>query len=43
MADNSLRERERMRGAMPRALRDRRPLTDPSWTPPARGPDDEPR
>jgi general secretion pathway protein D len=43
MADNSLRERERMRGAMPRALRNRRALTDPSWTPPAHESDDEPQ
>jgi general secretion pathway protein D len=38
MADNSLRERERMRRALPRPLRDRPPLTDPSWAPA-----DEPR
>jgi general secretion pathway protein D len=35
MATSSLRERERMRAALPRALRDRPVLTDPSWNPPA--------
>jgi general secretion pathway protein D len=34
MADNSLHERERMRAAMPPALRNRSALTAPSWTPP---------
>ncbi|HTD25335.1 MAG TPA: type II secretion system secretin GspD, partial [Candidatus Elarobacter sp.] len=34
MAHNSERERERMRGALPRALRDRPPLTGPSWQAP---------
>jgi len=34
MATNSLRERERTRAAMPRALRDRPALTAPSWQPP---------
>jgi len=37
MADNSLRERDRMRRALPRALRDRPPLTGPSWETPAAG------
>jgi hypothetical protein len=34
MVANSLRERERMRGSMPRALRDRPALTDPTWQAP---------
>ncbi len=34
MANNSLRERERTRAAMPRALRDRPALTGPSWQAP---------
>src|SRR5438034_503970 len=34
MAHNSERERERMRGALPRALRDRPPLAGPSWQAP---------
>jgi general secretion pathway protein D len=34
MATNSLRERERTRAAMPRALRDRPALTAPSWQAP---------
>ena len=33
MADGSLRERERMRAAMPRPLRNRSQLTGPSWQP----------
>jgi general secretion pathway protein D len=33
MVDNSLRERQRMRQAMPRRLRDQPSLTAPSWTP----------
>ena len=35
MAESSLEQRERMRAAMPRALRDRPVLTAPSWQPPA--------
>ena len=35
MADTSVRERERMRAAMPPALRERQVLTAPSWKPPA--------
>src|SRR5438876_3513089 len=34
MATNSLRERERMRAALPRPRRDRPPLTGPSWPAP---------
>ncbi len=34
MVANSLRERERMRATMPRALRDRPALTDPTWQAP---------
>src|SRR5437016_4611780 len=34
MATNSLRERERMRAALPRPRRDRPPLTGPSWQAP---------
>jgi general secretion pathway protein D len=37
-AATSLRERERMRAAMPRGLRDRRELTAPSWQAPATDP-----
>jgi general secretion pathway protein D len=33
MAETSLRERDRMRAAMPRPLRDRQALTAPSWEP----------
>jgi general secretion pathway protein D len=34
MAENALRERERMRAALPRPLRDRGPLTAPTWAAP---------
>jgi len=39
MAANSARERDRMRAALPRPLRDRPPLDAPSWHPPADGPE----
>jgi general secretion pathway protein D len=39
MAAGSLEQRERMRAAMPRALRDRGPLAAPSWSPPPEEPD----
>ncbi|HLY36923.1 MAG TPA: type II secretion system secretin GspD [Candidatus Binatia bacterium] len=35
MAENSLHERERMKRALPPALREREPLASPSWAPPA--------
>jgi len=35
MVDNSLRERDRLRRALPPGQRDRPVLTDPSWQPPA--------
>jgi general secretion pathway protein D len=38
MAENSLRERERMRAATQPPLRDRAVLTSPSWTPPPAAP-----
>jgi hypothetical protein len=34
MATNSLRERDRMRTALPPTARDRGPLAGPSWQPP---------
>jgi general secretion pathway protein D len=40
MAATSVRERDRMRAAMPEGLRDRAPLADPSWQAPAA---DEPK
>jgi general secretion pathway protein D len=40
MAENSVREREHMRNAMPRRLRTQPKLTGPSWHPrPAPGPE----
>jgi len=38
MADTSTEQRDRMRAAMPKALRDRPPLTGPSWQPRGREP-----
>jgi general secretion pathway protein D len=35
MAENSVHERERMKRAMPPALREREPLASPSWAPPS--------
>jgi general secretion pathway protein D len=39
MAANSVRERDRMRAALPRPLRDRPPLDAPSWHPSADAPE----
>jgi general secretion pathway protein D len=38
MAERSHEERERMRAALPRALRERPPLVGPSWAPPPEAP-----